>query len=199
MSDASMSDAWAGVPERLAEHWWAFALRGILGILFGIFAFIMPGITLAVLLGFFAAYMAIDGVLAITAAVRAMRQHGSYWPLLLEGIADIATAVIAILWPGITLIALVFLAGAWAVVSGVLLVYGALRMDRGVDGRIWLILSGILSTVWGVLLFLWPIAGLLVLTWWIGAYALVFGVFLLIAAFRLRQMLPQHGGTHAHA
>lgn len=194
-----MSDAWVGVPERLAEHWWAFALRGLLAILFGVFAFVMPGITLAVLLGFFAAYMAIDGVLAITAAVRAMREHRSYWPLLLEGIADIAAAVIAIVWPGITLIALVYLTGAWAVVSGVLLAVAALRMDRAVEGRIWLILSGILSAVFGVLLFIWPIAGLLVLTWWIGAYAIVFGVLLMIAAYRLRQMLPEHGGTHAHA
>lgn len=197
-----MSDAWVGdFPSRLAEHWWAFALRGVLAIIFGIIAFTMPGITLAVLLGFFAAYMAIDGVLDIMAAVRSMRQKGSYWPLLLEGIADIAAAAIAILWPGLTLIALVYLAGAWAVVSGIFLVIGGARVDRGVDGRAWLILSGIFSTVWGVLLFLWPIAGLLVLTWWIGAYALVFGVFMIIGAFRLRHMLPgrHHGGTPAHA
>src|SRR5258708_31204909 len=168
-----MSDAWVGVSERLAEHWWAFALRGVVAILFGIFAFVMPGITLAVLLGFFAAYMAIDGVLAITAAVRAMREHRSYLPLLLESIADIAAAVIAIVWPGITLIALVYLTGAWAVVSGVLLAVAAMRMDRAVEGRIWLMLSGILSAVFGVLLFLLPVARLPVLPWWIVGYSVV--------------------------
>ncbi len=197
-----MSDAWVGdFPSRLAEHWWAFALRGVLAIVFGIIAFVMPGITIAVLLGFFAAYLAIDGVLDIIAAVRAMRQHSSYWPLILEGIADLAAAAIAIVWPGLTVIALVYLAGAWAIVSGIFLVVGAARMGSGVEGRVWLILSGILSTVWGVLLFLWPIAGLLVLTWWIGAYALVFGVLMMIGAYRLRHMLPgrHHGGTPAHA
>src|SRR5258708_38976855 len=109
-----MSDAWVGVSERLAEHWWAFALRGVVAILFGIFAFVMPGITLAVLLGFFAAYMAIDGALAITAAVRAMRGHRSSWPLLLGGIPHIAAAGRAIAWPGIPLRALGYLTGAGA-------------------------------------------------------------------------------------
>jgi len=196
-----MSDAWGVLSQRLAAHWWAFALRGVLAILFGILAFVMPGITIAVLLGIFAAYMAIDGVVAITAAVRGMREHTSYWPLLLEGIAGIAAAAIALVWPGVTLFALIYLAAAWAVVSGIFLVVGAARMDNAVRGRGWLILNGIFSTIWGVLLFAWPIAGLLVLTWWIGAYAIVFGVVMLVGAFRLRRLLPgrEHGGTHAHA
>lgn len=195
MSDAA---SWADLQPRLAHYWWAFALRGVLAIAFGVIAFIMPGITLAVLLGLFAAYMLIDGVLAIIAAVRAIRQHESFWPLLLEGIAGILTAAIAILWPGITLLALVYLSGAWAIVSGIFLIVGAARMGRQVEGRWLLILTGVFSTIWGVLLFIWPIAGLLVLTLWIGAYAIVFGVMLLVMAYRLRRMLPP-AATAAHA
>jgi uncharacterized membrane protein HdeD (DUF308 family) len=193
-----MSDIWPEPPHRLAEHWWTFALRGAVAIVFGVIAFLVPGVTIAVLLGLFAAYMAIDGGLAIVAAVRAMRLHGSFWPLLLEGVADIAAAAIALVWPGITLLALIYIAAAWAVVSGVFLLVGAVRLRR-VEGRWLLVLNGVFSTIWGVLLFLWPIAGLLVLTWWLGAYAIVFGVVLLTTAFRLRRMLPSYHGTHAHA
>ncbi len=194
-----MSDAWTHeIPHQLAGHWWAFALRGLVAIVFGVIAFVVPGITLAILLGLFAAYMAIDGVLAIIAAVRGLRAHTSFWPLLLEGIADLAAAAIAVLWPGITLLALVYLAGAWAIVSGIFLIVGAARVHQVVHGRWLLILSGVFSAIWGVLLFAWPIAGLLVMTWWIGAYAIVFGVMLVAMAFRLRRMLPP-GATPAHA
>ena len=194
-----MSDVWTQqIPHQLAGHWWAFALRGVVAIILGITAFVVPGITLAILLGLFAAYMAIDGVLAIIAAVRAMREHKSFWPLLLEGIADLVAAAIGLLWPGITLLALVYLSGAWAIVSGIFLIVGASRLHEVVHGRWLLILSGVFSLIWGVLLFVWPIAGLLVMTWWIGAYAIVFGVMLVAMGFRLRRMLPP-GATHAHA
>ncbi len=197
-----MSDVWAraGVsdfPHHLPAHWWAFALRGLVAVIFGVTAFVVPGITLAILLGLFAAYMAIDGALSIIAAVRAVRAHSSFAPLLLEGIAGLAAAAIALAWPGLTLLALIYLSGAWAIVSGVFLVVGAARMHEHVHGRWLLILSGVFSILWGVLLFLWPIAGLLVLTWWIGAYAIVFGVMLIAMGLRLRRMLPP--GAHAHA
>lgn len=199
MSDAWVRDGWStDFPQRLPQYWWAFALRGLVAILFGLTAFIVPGITLAILLGLFAAYMTIDGIVAIIAAVRAIREHSSFWPLLLEGIADLAAAVIALIWPGLTLLALLYLSGAWAIVSGIFLIVGAVRMHDHVQGRWLLVLSGIFSVIWGVLLFIWPIAGLLVLTWWIGAYAIVFGVMLMAMGFRLRRMLPP-GGAPAHA
>lgn len=199
-----MSDCWvrdgrtSDFPQRLPGHWWAFALRGAIAILFGLAAFAMPGLTFAVLLGLFAAYMAIDGVVAIVAAGRAIREHSSYWPLLFEGIADLAAAVIAFAWPAATLVALVYLLAAWAIVSGVLFMVGAARLHRVLHGRWLLILGGALSTIWGVLLALWPIAGLVVLTWWIGAYALAFGVLMLVSAVRLRRMMaPPPGATPA--
>lgn len=199
MSDVWVRNGWTSdVPHKLPGHWWAFALRGVIAILFAVTAFVVPGITLAILLGLFAAYMAIDGVLAIVAAVRAIREHSSFWPLVLEGIAGLAAAAIALAWPALTLLALIYLSGAWAIVSGILLIVGAARLHRVVHGRWLLILGGILSTIWGVLLYLWPIAGLVVLTWWIGAYALLFGIMLLTMAFRLRRMLPP-GTTPAHA
>jgi uncharacterized membrane protein HdeD (DUF308 family) len=133
-------------------------------------------------------------VAAIVAAFRAMRAHGSFWPLVFEGIVDLLAGAIALLWPGITLVALIYVMSAWAIVSGVLLLMGSLRFNREIPSRWLLVLNGVFSVVWGALLFLWPVTGLLVLTWWIGAYAMVFGVMLALTAIRLRhQRGPRYG------
>jgi uncharacterized membrane protein HdeD (DUF308 family) len=170
----------------LARNWWALALRGVFGILFGILAFIMPDVTLAALVLLFAAYMLVDGVFAIVAGVRAARRHERWVWLIFEGIVDLVASAIAFLVPLATVLAFVMLTAAWAIISGVMLTIAAFRLQRA-HGR-WLMgLTGILSGVWGVLLVVWPAAGALVLTWWIGGYALVFGAMLLVLAVKLRR------------
>jgi uncharacterized membrane protein HdeD (DUF308 family) len=178
--------------ETLAKNWWAISLRGVFAIIFGLIALLLPGLTLASLVLLFAAYMLVDGVLAIVSAVRAAR-HGERWRLLvLEGIADLAAAAIAILWPLATILAFVYLVGAWAIVSGILLWAAALRLHVS-HGRWLMALGGALSTCWGFLLLLWPFVGAVVLTWWLGAYALVFGVALIMLGFRLRKSRTASG------
>src|ERR1700674_477543 len=105
----------------LARNWWAVALRGVFAILLGIFALLMPGVTLAALVLLFAAYMLVDGIFTIVAAVRAARRHERWGWLVLEGIADLAAGAVAFLWPLLTVVAFVFLMAAWAIVSGALL------------------------------------------------------------------------------
>jgi uncharacterized membrane protein HdeD (DUF308 family) len=176
------SDAVSAV---LARNWWAFAIRGLVGVVVGVIALVMPAATMLALVLLFAAYMLVDGVFAIIAAVRAGRQHDRWGILALEGVADLVAGAIAILWPGITVVAFVLLIAAWAIVSGGLVLAVAFRLNVE-HGRWWLVLSGAVSLVYGVLLIVAPLIGALVLTWWFGAYALVFGVALLILAFRLR-------------
>jgi uncharacterized membrane protein HdeD (DUF308 family) len=169
----------------LAQNWWLVALRGVVGILFGIVALLFPGSTMLSLVILFSAYMLVDGAFAIASAVRAARRHERWGWLTLEGIVNIITGVLAFLWPGLTILAFVLLIAAWAIVSGALMLAAAFRLK--VDhGRWWLVLGGVVSLVYGVLLVLTPLIGALVLTWWLGAYALVFGVVLLVLAFRLR-------------
>jgi uncharacterized membrane protein HdeD (DUF308 family) len=170
----------------LARNWWALALRGVLAIVFGLIALIMPGITLLVLVFLFAAYMLVDGVLAIVAAVRVAQKHERWGLLVLEGIVDLIAGAIAVAWPLITLLVFVTIAGAWAIISGGLMTAAAFRLNLS-HGRWWMALGGIASVIWGVLVLLWPLAGAVVLTWWLGAYALIFGVILLVLAFRLRR------------
>ena len=175
----------------LARNWWAVAIRGVFGIVFGVIAFVMPATTMLALVLVFAAYMLVDGVFAIISAVRAARQHERWGLLVVEGLADIVAGLIAVLWPAITVVAFVLLVAAWAIVTGTLMVMAALHL--AVDhGRWWLIIGGAASIIYGVLLFVAPLIGALVLTWWFGAYALIFGVVLLILAFRLKARHGDH-------
>lgn len=170
--------------EVLADSWWAVGLRGILGILFGLICLLTPGLALEVFVILFAAYMLVDGVFAIISGIKAAR-NGERWGLLiLEGIVDLAAGTVAVLWPAITLVALVWIVAIWAIVSGALMLWAAFTLNLD-HGRWWLALGGIASLIFGVLLVIEPLIGAVVLTLWIGAYALVFGIFLLVLAFQL--------------
>jgi uncharacterized membrane protein HdeD (DUF308 family) len=169
----------------LATNWWAVALRGLFAIVFGLIALFLPGVTMLSLVLLFAAYLLVDGVLGIVAAFRAARR-GERWVLLaVAGLAGIVTGVLAFLWPGITLLALVLLISASSILSGALTIAAAFAL-RETHGRKWMFLSGILSALFGAALFVAPLIGAVVLTWWLGAYALVLGITLLVLAFRLR-------------
>jgi len=170
----------------LARNWWALALRGLAAIVFGLLAFILPGITLTALILLLGAYMLVDGVFAIVAAVRADRHDERWWLLLAEGVLGVLAGIVAFLWPGLTALALLYLVAAWAIVTGILQIVGAIRLRREIEGEWALILGGGLSVNFGVLLAVLPGPGILALLWLIGAYALVSGVLLIILAFRVR-------------
>ena len=179
-----MRDPVIGV-EALSRNWWLFLLRGLAGILFGIITFIAPAISLAALVLLFGAYAFADGVLSIVAAVR--RRGETRWGmLLLEGVAGIAVGVLTLLLPGITALTLLYLIAAWAIVTGVLELVAAVRLRKEIKGEWLLALGGIASIAFGVLVALLPGAGALAIVIWIGAYALVFGVLLVVLSFRLR-------------
>ena len=172
--------------ETLVQNWWLFTLRGVLGIIFGILALIFPGPTILSLVLLFSAYMLVDGIFGIISAVRAIRRKEDRWGLLIfEGLLDIATGVVAFLWPGLTVVAFVWLIAAWAIVSGGLMTAAGFRLNIE-HGQWWLVLGGLLSLAYGVLLIITPLIGAVVLTWWLGAYALVFGVALVIFSLKLR-------------
>jgi uncharacterized membrane protein HdeD (DUF308 family) len=172
--------------ETLVKNWWLFTLRGILGIIFGFLALIFPGPTMLSLVLLFSAYMLVDGVAAIISAVRAIRRKEDRWGILIfEGLLNIAVGIAAFLWPGLTVVAFVWLVAAWAIVTGGLMTAAGFHLNID-HGRWWLVLGGLLSLAYGVLLIIAPLAGAVVLTWWIGAYAFVFGIVLVVFSFKLR-------------
>lgn len=181
--------------ELLARNWWALALRGVVAILFGLAAFVWPGLTLAVLVALFGAYALVDGIFALAAAVRAVQQHNRWWPLLLVGVAGIAAGVLTFFYPGITAVALLVIIAAWAIVTGIFELITAIELRRHISGEWLLGLSGIASILFGILLIAQPGAGALALVWLIGIYAIVFGLLELGLAFRLRSMQEELRAT----
>ena len=151
----------------------------------GLIALLFPGPTMLSLVILFSAYMLVDGAAAIVSAVRAMRRRDQWGLLIFEGLLNIAVGIVAFLWPGLTVLAFVFLVAAWAIISGGLMMAAGFRLNIS-HGRWWLVLGGLCSLIYGALLIAMPLIGAVVLTWWMGAYALVFGVSLIILSFRLR-------------
>jgi len=172
----------------LSKSWWLVALRGVVGILFGLIAILMPGITLFVLVIVFGAYMLVDGILALTQAIR-FRHEKERWPmLLLEGVLGILIGLVTLVWPGITALAWLYTIAIWAVATGILEIVTAIRLRKEVKGE-WLVgLTGVVSIVLGIALVMLPLAGLVAWVWVIGAYSIVFGVILIALGWRLKSV-----------
>jgi uncharacterized membrane protein HdeD (DUF308 family) len=164
-------------------------LRGICAVLFGILAFVWPGITLVSLVLLFGAYALANGVLAIVMAAKTPRGSPGKGLTVVLGLVSIGAAAITFLYPGITALSLVFIIAAWAIVSGAFEIAAGVALRKRMSGTWMLVISGVLSVIFGVLLFLRPAAGALSLVWLIGAYALVFGALLLASAIRLKNAL----------
>src|SRR5262245_9252899 len=175
----------AAVSTTFADTWWTVALRGVLAILFGLFAWIWPGLTLITLLLVFAAYSFVDGIMNIVMAIRSRQRGQRMGLLLLQGILGVIVAPVILFWPGISLLAIMLVIAAWSIISGVAALAGSNRLARPY-GRGWLIASAIASIIFGILLAIAPLIGALVLTIWIGAWALVYGISLLVLAYQLR-------------
>jgi uncharacterized membrane protein HdeD (DUF308 family) len=173
----------------LIGNWWLLAIRGVFAIIFAVIAFVWPGITVTVLVLMFGAYALVDGIFALAAALRAARHHGRSGALLLEGILDLIIAGIVFFWPVEALVAIIYFIAIWAVITGIALIAAGIAMIR-INGEWLLVLSGIISILLGIILFVQPGAGALALSWWLGIYALLFGISLIGAAFRLRHWHP---------
>jgi len=156
---------------------------------FGVLAIFWPGITLLALAYLFAAYALVDGVFALGAAV--FGHTGSMmprWWLAIVGVIGILAGLMAFAWPGLTALVLLLLIASWAIIIGVLEVVGAIYLRKEIEGEWWLIISGLLSVAFGVILFVRPGAGALGLIWVIGIYAILAGGSLIGLAYRLRNL-----------
>jgi uncharacterized membrane protein HdeD (DUF308 family) len=168
------------------NYWWLMGLRGLLAVLFGVFALVLPRLTLFVLVLLFGAYVLVDGVVAVIVSLQERKNFRQWWVLLLGGLAGIAAGVLTFVWPGITALALLYLIAAWAIVIGVLEIAAAFSGWLPFVAEWTLALAGIISILLGVLLIALPGVGLLSLVWVIGIYAIVYGVILIVRAFQYR-------------
>ena len=163
--------------------WWTLVLRGVVAVLFGLAALFWPGKTLFVLILFFGAYTLVDGIFAIVGGIMDSSRR---WLLLIEGVLGVVAGLILLARPDLGALVLLYVIAIWAIVTGVMEVLAAISLRREIDNEWLLILGGALSVIFGVILAVLPGAGLLSLTWLIGAYALVFGVAFIVLGFRVR-------------
>jgi uncharacterized membrane protein HdeD (DUF308 family) len=171
----------------LARNWWALLIRGIAAVIFGIIAFVWPGATGFALVILFGAYAFVDGVFAIIAAIRAGESHQRWIAFAIEGIIGLVIAAIVFIHPVIAAIALYITIAIWAVLTGIFEIVEAVQLRKLIPNEWLLILGGICSIVFGILLVAFPLAGVLTVIFLIGAYAVIFGILMIAFSLRLRK------------
>ena len=170
----------------LARWWWTFILRGVLAIAFGVLAFVAPVWGLAILVALFGVWALIDGAANVWTGIRTRGVDRNWWLEIVEGVVSILAGLIALVLPGFAAQILVILIGAWAIVTGVIQIWSAIRLRERIRGEFWLGLAGAASILFGVILLIFPAPGALALVWLIGSGAIAIGLFMIILGWRLR-------------
>ena len=171
--------------EDLSRVWWAFLARGVLAIVFGILTLAWPGLTLAAFVVVFGAYAFVDGIVLVIKAINTWSAKGDHWLLMLEGFVGVGVGTITFAAPAVSSVVLLFYIAAWSLGTGVMEITQAVRLRKEVQKEMWLMLSGIVSIVFAVILMLFPTTGALSFIWLVFIYALLFGLLLGVFAFRL--------------
>jgi uncharacterized membrane protein HdeD (DUF308 family) len=183
---------------RVTGNWWALALRAVAAILLGILALSRPGITLAALLVLFGVYAMADGIFAVVAAIRGIREREPWGWMMFEGIVGIIAGAIALFAPQIGALALVWLVAGWALATGVLEIAAAVKLRKIMKGEWMLLLAGVLSIIFALIIAARPGLGVLALVFWIGAYAIIYGVMTMVLAFEVRRWTKDHTYAASH-
>lgn len=171
----------------LADRWWLFLLKGAAAIAFGVLAFIWPGMTLLTLVLLYGIFALTDGALALIGAIRGS-EYTSRWWLAIVGLLGIAAGAVTLLWPSISGMALLLCIALWAIATGVMQIVGAISMRHQIDDEWLLIAGGALSVIFGGLLLTRPGVGAVAVAYVIAAYAVMYGVLMLMLAFRLHKL-----------
>ena len=185
--------------EYIQRNWWVFAVRGVLAIIIGVLAFVRPDVTLVALVALFGAYALLDGIVSTVAAFTFSGSRYFGW-LLLEGILGIAVGVLTFVYPGAIAVSLLYLLGAWLILTGILEIAAAIELRKLIDNEWLYLLGGIVSIAAGVLTFYRPNQSALAWLWVIGTYAILFGIMMLAVGFKVRKLgtesMPGNPVTH---
>jgi uncharacterized membrane protein HdeD (DUF308 family) len=185
--------------EMISRRWWVMMLRGVAAIILGFLAMAMPEITLLWLVALFAVFSIIDGVFGLVLGFRGESDGTVWWTMVILGALAIAAGIIAIVWPGLTLIVLVTIIAASAIVRGTFEIYAAIRLRHEIEDEWILAFSGLMSVLFGCLIMWRPGAGLIAIALLIGAYMMALGIFGVALSLRLRSMNQALGTTGTRA
>ncbi|NML21763.1 HdeD family acid-resistance protein [Pseudoflavitalea sp. G-6-1-2] len=170
-----------------SEYWWIFLLRGIFGVILGLLALFMPGVTFTTLIIFLGAYLLIDGIFSIVAAINARKTMDNWGWYLASGLLGIIVGLLTFRNPFATALALLYLIAFWVLIAGIVEIVMAIRLRKEIKGEGWYIVGGLLTIIFGILILVNPIAGALTLTMIFGIYALIFGIMLIYLSLQLKK------------
>jgi uncharacterized membrane protein HdeD (DUF308 family) len=182
-----------------ARNWWKLLVRGVVAILFGVLVWLLPGISITLFVLSFGIFVVVDGILGAWVAVSGRKEYEDWWELLLWGLVGISIGILTLVSPGVTAVALVVFIAVWAIATGVLQIVVAIRLRREIEGEVLLILGGVASVLLGILFMIQPGTGVLALVWLIGTYAIVFGLLLVILAFRMRRFRKRSPDSQSYS
>jgi len=171
-----------------------FLFRGIAALVFGVIALVWPNLTVLALVLLFGIYAIISGITAVAAALQNREVHG-WGVLLFEGVLWLLAGVVALVWPGITALSFLYLLAAWAIITGILELIAPLSFPMSGGRGVLMVLSGLVSIVFGIVIAAQPASGLLAVAWLIGIYAIVFGILHIVAYFEARSVVPSLAGS----
>lgn len=176
----------------LGRTWWLLVLRGVGALIFGGIALLWPDLTVRVIVIVFGAFAIADGIFEIAGGIMGNNSQENRLLRILLGVVSLGAGLVALIWPDITALAILYVIAIWALIIGVMEIIAAFRLRRQIEGEWLLGLSGVISILFGIIAIIFPGAGILSLTWLVGIYAILFGAMLIALGFRLRSWFKQH-------
>ena len=190
MSDGTLAAPRQRVAEAISAVWWLILLRGILLLILGGYALFRPGMTVLALTKVLGIFVLADGVVALLAGIFGWTESRGW--TILRGILGIVIGIFVLghsaVVAGITAMVVVFVVAVQSIASGILEIVVAIRQRKEIKGEGWLILSGVLSIVFGLILAAAPLTSSLVLIRILGVFAICFGITLIVLAFRAKNL-----------
>jgi uncharacterized membrane protein HdeD (DUF308 family) len=179
--------------ELLAKSWWAYIVRGILALIFGLYAWFMPGMAMFVLLMFFGIFILLEGVFSIVGSIAGRKYSDLWWLVLLEGVAGLAFGLLTLIKPEFTATLIVIFIALWAIWGGLFRIIAAVRLRKEIEGEWLLIFGGIVSILFGLMLFKHTGAGIVAISWLIAFFVSMFGVLLISFGIKARKFQKEAG------
>ena len=182
-----MSVADSPLLRTLADNWWLLLLRGLSGIAFAVIVFAWPQLTVLTLTYMWGAYALSDGIFALWAAVSGGGAVlAPRWWLATVGIASILAGLLTFFWAGMTPAHLALFMASWALVIGILQVWGAIQLRKELEGEWLLAVAGVLSIAFGLFMITLPDTNAKEVIWSIAWFAALAGVAHIVLALTLK-------------
>ncbi|TWT77661.1 acid-resistance membrane protein [Posidoniimonas polymericola] len=172
----------------ISSVWWLLLLRGVLLIVLGGYALLTPGLTLEAYSWVLGVFVLADGVLALVAAVMGWGESRGW--TLLRGVLGVIAGLVIVANPAlfgiVTIWILVTILAVQMIIGGGLEIYVAIKERKEIEGEGWMILAGVFSILFGLLVLAAPLLAGRTLIQVIGAFAIIFGISLCVTAFRIK-------------